>query len=121
MNDPQPEGHTASYIRRRKFLATLGGAAAWPLAARAQQAAMPAIGVLHGVSAAQWTDRMADSTGPRRSGLGGGPQRGVLSENSIRLGIRIAAQNHRMIGDDACNPVLAWNVHRRLVQAAAPA
>ena len=51
----------ASHIERRKFLATLGSAtaAAWPLAVRAQQQAVPLIGLLSSRSAAESANHVA--------------------------------------------------------------
>jgi putative ABC transport system substrate-binding protein len=46
-------------MNRREFIAGLGGAAAWPLVASAQQTSVPVIGLLHGITAAQGADRIA--------------------------------------------------------------
>jgi putative tryptophan/tyrosine transport system substrate-binding protein len=82
----------ASYIGRRKFLATLGGAAAWPLAARAQQPErVRRIGVLAGL--AEDDPEVRARLAAFRQGL---EKRGWSEGRNVRIDYRFAPASAQM-------------------------
>src|SRR5262249_20595565 len=108
MNDPQPEGHMASYIGRRKFLATLGGAAAWPLAAWAQQPT-PIVGLINSRSA---QDAVRNVAAFRKG----------LDETGYVEGQNVMVEYHWLQGQfDRLPAVMADLVRRRVDVIATPA
>ena len=82
-------------IRRRGFITLLGGAAACPLAARAQQGAMPVVGLIYGGSAVESADRVrALRQGLSEAGYADG--RNVTVEYHILDGSSSAMTTHFM-------------------------
>src|SRR5215468_9813401 len=84
---PKRRGHMASHIGRRKFLATLGAAAAWPLAARAQQGVTPVVGFLNALGQ---NDRPNLQAAFRR-GLG---ETGYVDGRNMAIEYRFAENQH---------------------------
>jgi ABC-type uncharacterized transport system substrate-binding protein len=71
-------------MRRRAFIAVLGGAAAWPIAARAQQPTIPVIGFIHARSAEDTVGQVAAF----RRGL---TEAGLVEDQSVKIEYRFAA------------------------------